>query len=260
MPNSTISSTKTAPHSRAGYVKRGNINVAKMETSQLQNLDSQRLGEWLKSELKRAEMKQADLARQLSAGLGRTVDRATVNKMISGRRAIAADELIAITRILGVEMTTMSRNNVVTNETDLLLHRSPAVLKPAIPVVGEPDHMGGNRLIFPEDDCVEWTFSPPGLENTHGIYAVYVHGTQMSPRYRPGEMVWINPNKPLKCGDDVIVRLKDVETAQTIGIIREFVALQDRVLVLARFNPSGEERYTLDEVISIHPIVFCSRI
>jgi phage repressor protein C with HTH and peptisase S24 domain len=260
MSNSTVSFAKTAPRSRASYAKRGNINVAKMETSQLQNLDSLKLGEWLKSELKRAEMKQADLARQLSARLGRTVDRATVNKMISGRRAIAADELIAVTQILGVEMTTISRNNVVTNETDLLLHRPPAVLKPAIPVIGQPDRMGGNQLIFPEDDCVEWTFSPPGLENTHGIYAVYVHGTQMSPRYRPGEMVWINPNKPLKRGDDVLVRLKDAKTAQTIGIIREFVAWQDRELVLAMFNPSGEERYALDEVISIHPVVFCSRI
>jgi phage repressor protein C with HTH and peptisase S24 domain len=120
--------------------------------------------------------------------------------------------------------------------------------------------MACHQLIVVEDDCPELAFSQPGFENAHDLYAAYVQVTQMSPRYRPGEMVWMDPNKPLKRGDDVLVRLNDAKTAQTIGIIREFVAWEDCQLVLAMFNPSREERYSLDEVISIHPVVFCSRI
>jgi phage repressor protein C with HTH and peptisase S24 domain len=106
----------------------------------------------------------------------------------------------------------------------------------------------------------ESTFSSPGLESAHELYAVCVQETQMSPRYRPGEMVWMDPNKPLKRGDDVLVRLNDAKTAQTIGIIREFVAWQDRELVLTLSDRIGAERYSSNEVISVHPIVFCSRI
>ena len=65
------------------------------------------LGEWLKAELKRAQMRQTDLARALSSRLGHRIDRATVNKMISGRRAIAADELLLMANILGVEVPSL---------------------------------------------------------------------------------------------------------------------------------------------------------
>lgn len=58
------------------------------------------LSEWLSNLLQETGVSQAELARQLTAALGRSIDRAAVNKMANGQRKIAADEMLAITRLL----------------------------------------------------------------------------------------------------------------------------------------------------------------
>lgn len=58
------------------------------------------LGKWLQDGLKAAGVSQAELARQLTQALGRSIDRAAVNKMVAGDRSIKADEMLEITRIL----------------------------------------------------------------------------------------------------------------------------------------------------------------
>lgn len=60
------------------------------------------LSEWLRKNLALANVSQSDLARKLTERLGRSVDRAAVNKMTTGSRKISADELIAITEILEI--------------------------------------------------------------------------------------------------------------------------------------------------------------
>lgn len=55
---------------------------------------------WLRNLLKETKVSQAALARELTIALGRSIDRAAVNKMTTGDRKIAGDEMLAITRIL----------------------------------------------------------------------------------------------------------------------------------------------------------------
>jgi len=62
------------------------------------------LSQWLQNALKSSGMTQAALARALAKKLGRSIDRAAVNKMASSDRKIAADEMIAISRILDVSV------------------------------------------------------------------------------------------------------------------------------------------------------------
>lgn len=59
------------------------------------------LAQWLKEALAAADMKQAELARRLSKKLGRTVDKAAVNKMTLETRDISGEELLAIADITG---------------------------------------------------------------------------------------------------------------------------------------------------------------
>lgn len=58
------------------------------------------LSEWLQKALAAAGRSQSDVARMLTETLGRSIDRAAVNKMAKGTRKIAADELIAMARYL----------------------------------------------------------------------------------------------------------------------------------------------------------------
>jgi hypothetical protein len=62
------------------------------------------LTEWLKTALGTSGVKQAELARRMTDFLGRSIDRAAVNKMTKGERGIAADEMLAIMKTLGAPL------------------------------------------------------------------------------------------------------------------------------------------------------------
>ena len=57
------------------------------------------VSDWLTQALKKSRISQAELARQLTIALKRSIDRAAVNKMVSGKRDISADEMIEIAKI-----------------------------------------------------------------------------------------------------------------------------------------------------------------
>lgn len=59
------------------------------------------LSEWLRNALDASNTSQAKLSRALTDELGRSIDRAAVNKMVKGTRAIAGDELLVIERVTG---------------------------------------------------------------------------------------------------------------------------------------------------------------
>jgi SOS-response transcriptional repressor LexA len=59
------------------------------------------LKDWFTEALKHSGLSQAEMARRLTTQLKRAIDRAAVNKMKSGDRAISGDELIAIEEITG---------------------------------------------------------------------------------------------------------------------------------------------------------------
>lgn len=60
------------------------------------------LAKWLDEALKASGTSQSELARHLTSALGRTIDRAAVNKMTKGTRKIYADEIKEIERFLSV--------------------------------------------------------------------------------------------------------------------------------------------------------------
>jgi SOS-response transcriptional repressor LexA len=66
-----------------------------------QTLQFNMLSAWVKEALRQSGISGAELARQLTARLGRSIDRAAINKMQNGVRRISADELLAIADITG---------------------------------------------------------------------------------------------------------------------------------------------------------------
>ncbi|MCA0318201.1 MAG: S24 family peptidase [Proteobacteria bacterium] len=58
--------------------------------------------EWAKSAIDKAGLSQAAIARHLTERLGRSIDRAAVNKIYKGTRAMQADEMVELSRLSGV--------------------------------------------------------------------------------------------------------------------------------------------------------------
>ncbi len=148
---------------------------------------------WVLEAIKRSGVSQAELARRLTDKLGRSVDRAAVNKMVKGQRDVAADEMLAIADVTGFPVPFASR-------------------APTAPVVG---YVGAGTEVTPFDDHaqgagLDHVEIPPGLP-PDGVLVI-VRGDSMYPRYFEGEFLYYvrdgrDPQDFI--GRECVVRLAD---------------------------------------------------
>jgi SOS-response transcriptional repressor LexA len=113
---------------------------------------------------------------------------------------------------------------------------SPAVdrvtaLRRELPVLGAVKG-GSDAFYFNDGEPKEYVVRPPGLVGVSNAFALYVCGESMVPRYYAGEILYVNPNRPLTRGCFVAVEL----------------------LVLAQFNPPKEIRLPTAQVKQVYLI------
>lgn len=128
------------------------------------------LSEWLRAALKETDIKQAELARQLTSRLGRSIDRAAVNKMTTGERNILGDELLEIERITGFS----------------------APVEILVPLKGR---VGAGH----ETEAIEFSYdetAPAPADVRPGTVAVEVEGSSMFPAYEPGSILYYSKILP----------------------------------------------------------------
>lgn len=137
----------------------------------------------------------------------------------------------------------------------------PFNVKPGrmIPILGEA--VGGVDGEYEFNGSVlDYVACPPSLANVPNAYGVYVDGESMSPRYRPGETVYVHPGKPARRGDDVIVQIAAGEEGKPPhGYIKEFVGWAGDELVLRQYNPESKLKFERGKVVSVHPIVLAGK-
>ena len=71
----------------------------------------------------------------------------------------------------------------------------------------------------------------------------------MEPRYFAGEILYVNPNRPVTRNCFVAVELADGQ-----GLIKQFLRRDDTLVVLRQFNPAKEIRVQSDQVRHIYRI------
>ena len=117
-----------------------------------------------------------------------------------------------------------------------------------LPVMGTVKG-GDEGFFFNEGEAKEFIVRPPSLVGVSNAFALYVHGESMEPRYYAGEVLYVNPNRPLAKGCFVAV-----EMTNDRGLIKQFVRRTDDFLVLTQFNPPKEIRLPVAEVKRIYRI------
>lgn len=125
-----------------------------------------------------------------------------------------------------------------------------------IPVYGRA--VGGDEGKFEfNGERMGDVFCPPILDGVPEAYAVEVAGESMTPRFRPGETVWVNPRKSVHRGDDVVVQMHPAEPDGTVeGYIKEYVTITPTMLVLRQYNPAKEIELDRRIIKSVHKVVF----
>ena len=96
---------------------------------------------------------------------------------------------------------------------------------------------------------------PASLSGVRNGYAVYVVGTSMEPRYHPGEVVHIHPDKPLVVGGYVLVQRRGKKGEPPAAVIKRLAGRTGAKVVLEQFNPPKLLEIKTADIVSIHRVV-----
>ncbi len=130
-----------------------------------------------------------------------------------------------------------------------------------LPVLGLATGGDGGDLHF-NGETVDRVRRPPALIHARNAFALYVVGESMSPRYEPGELVFVHPGQHPRAGDDVVLELTpDREGAAAPCFIKRYLRRTGEALICAQFNPARHDlRYPLDRLRSLYRILPVSEL
>lgn len=221
---------------------------------------------WFQQALDRTGASQADLARHLRLA------PSAISRMLKGERQMKLLEAVQIAAFLGV-----SQDDVLHHAGDsggaaarsepgrrgrpprAAPGRAPAMAPAmaltapqradAIPIRSAA-RGGGEQEMFLEDGPIGYTPRPANLGGVRGVYAIYMIGDSMEPRYQQGWLLHVNPFKPPTRGRDVVV----YKRGQAV-LIKQFLRWDNDALVLRQLNPPEELRLPREEVLECHLVV-----
>ncbi|KGF71177.1 hypothetical protein LL06_00870 [Hoeflea sp. BAL378] len=109
---------------------------------------------------------------------------------------------------------------------------------------------------FQIEGVIDYVRRPPALSGARDIYALYIEGSSMEPRYFPGDLVYVNPHKPPRIGDVVIVQEINGDPhaiTASIGVLRR---RGGGAIVLSKHNPPDSEiSIPHERVAAIHKVL-----
>lgn len=159
-------------------------------------------------------------AASMTAGLNpdaiRDIKRGTSkNPSLDTLRKLADALQCSVEYLLGNEPETVNRANINLESPeprpDTTLSRAVdipgfATMNKDVPVRGTT--MGGDDGDFTMNgEIVDSVRRPPGLASNGAAFGLYVIGESMLPRFEPGELVFVNPNRQPTPGCDIVIEL-----------------------------------------------------
>jgi len=111
-----------------------------------------------------------------------------------------------------------------------------------LPVTGSV-RADGDGFLFNPGPPAEFVERPANLRGVFNAFALYMDGDCMEPRYYAGELLYVNPNRPLTKHCFVAVEL-----ASGQGLIRQFLRRSESELVLHQLNPAKDLHVKASEV------------
>lgn len=97
---------------------------------------------------------------------------------------------------------------------------------------------------------------PPGLMANRDAFAIYVEGDSMEPRFEPGETVVVDPNRPVRPGDDVVLLLESPEPGQPPqAYIKRLVRRGAERILVKQYNPPRQMEFPTAAVKKIFRVM-----
>lgn len=117
------------------------------------------------------------------------------------------------------------------------------------------------RASFDPDFHVRMIARPPALLGVPDLYAIFFVGESMRPRFEPGEPGIVDPRRPVRAGDYVLVQLTDGgrnadgSPEVTSVIVKRLVRRTEKEWVLEQYNPPATFALPRRAVARVHRIL-----
>lgn len=123
-----------------------------------------------------------------------------------------------------------------------------------VPILGVV--VGGKKADFTFDGyTLGHARRPAAIADLTNVYAMYVTGSSMDPRFRDGELVYVHRREPA-IGDDVVIQLMpDEDGGIPPGFIKRLIRRNGSHIVCEQYQPAGEVRYEREDILQIDRII-----
>lgn len=101
-------------------------------------------------------------------------------------------------------------------------------------------------------DAIDYVPRLPGIANARNVYAIYIENDSMWPEHNPGDLRYINPDRPPRPGDSVVVQMQDPDGDVT-ATIGHFIRRTRLGVTIGKLNPRVE--IELDAVREVHKVL-----
>lgn len=153
----------------------------------------------------------------------------------------------------------------ITAPTDLAPNARPApdialptnfTLPRDLPALGTAaGSMLGNGAFQLSTDTIDYLRRPPALLGVRDAYALYVEGDSMSPRFEPGDPIFVHPHRKAKPGDYIVIQEPDGSDEERRAYVKRLVKIAGNVLRVEQFNPRATIEFTIHDGLVWHKVL-----
>jgi phage repressor protein C with HTH and peptisase S24 domain len=125
-----------------------------------------------------------------------------------------------------------------------------------VPVLGTAVGGGNDDGDFRfNGETIDYAPRPPGIASRKDVYVLYVENDSMSPRFEPGERLYVDPHRAPRAMDYVVVELHGEGGEPGKGFIKRLVKKTPTKLVVSQFNPAKELEFDASRVKQLHRVI-----
>ncbi|MGV2129792.1 S24 family peptidase [Agrobacterium vitis] len=187
--------------------------------------------------------------------LRKILDGTTKNPRIDTLRKIAQalgtthNYLLGETDFPGIPDTAGTRSE----EAPTLVR--PPVVPVDVPVMGTAAGSLVRGAFQLEGGVIDYVRRPPALLSAKDIYALFVVGSSMEPQYFPGDLIYINPHKPVKNGDIVVIQTKISENSPMEASLGILLKQTEKNTIIGKRNPVADLVIDRDTIVHVHRVL-----
>lgn len=223
-------------------------------------------GDFLRKTMQEKAVKQVDLAAKVG------VTSQAVSQWVGGKTMPSRDMLPRIAQALGIEMeqltsfaydSSQARGVIPLDRPTPSGHAIPSNVEPAPaqePLLGRADlpvyasAEGGEGETIVTYEPVDYISRPSMLEHVRDAFAVYAVNDSMAPRFESGDLLLVNPSKPVRPGNDVLIVLSQDGIEHSM-LVKRLVRRTKKSVVVRQYNPDREFEIDANKVMQLMRIV-----